>query len=134
MQPWEELPKKTDNILQPEIRSGIKSLKIGKATGIDNIPSEAIHAGGEVSAEALYKLLNKIWREEKIPDEWKKGLIVKLPKKGDTTHWQNWRGVTVLVIASKILSRIVLDRMKSALDPLLRDEQAYFRPKRFCTD
>ena len=40
----------------------------------------------------------------------------------------------MLVIASKILSRIVLDRMKSALDPLLRDEQAYFRPERFCTD
>jgi len=39
-----------------------------KATGIGNISSEAIHAGGEVSVEAPYKLLNKIWREEKIPD------------------------------------------------------------------
>jgi len=79
-----------------------------------------------VSVEALYKLLNKIWREEKIPDEWKKGLLVKLPKKGDTTHCQNWRGVTLLVIASKILSWIVLDQIKYTLDSLLRDEQLVF--------
>lgn len=87
-----------------------------------------------MSVEALYKLLNKIWREEKIPDEWKKGFLVKLPKKGDTMHCQNWREVTLLVIASKILSRIVLDRMKSTLDSLLRDEQAGFSHERSCTE
>lgn len=37
----------------------VKSIKIGNATGIDNIPSEAIQAGGGVSIEALYKLLMK---------------------------------------------------------------------------
>jgi len=40
----------------------VESLKIGNATGIDNIPSEAIQAGGGVSIEALYKLINEIWR------------------------------------------------------------------------
>ena len=105
-----------------------------KATGIDNIPSEAIHAGGEVSVEALYKLLNNIWREDKITDEWKKVLLVKLPKKGDTTHYLNWRGVTLSVIPSKILSRFVLDRIRSTIDSLLRDEQAGFPRERSCTD
>jgi len=29
-----------------------------------------------------------IWREkEEIPEDWKKGLLVKLPKKGDITHY-----------------------------------------------
>ena len=54
-------------------------------------------------------------------------------KERDTVHCQNWRGVTLLVIASKILSRIVLDRMKSALDSLLRDEQTGFRCESSCT-
>jgi len=52
LKPGEELPIKTDNISWAEIRAAIKSLKIGKATGIDNIPSEAIHVSGEVSVEA----------------------------------------------------------------------------------
>ena len=90
--------------------------------------------GGEVSIEALHSLLNKIWRQEEIPDEWRKGLLVKLPKKGDNTYCKNWRGITLLVTASKVLSKIILDRMKAALDSLLRDEQAGFRQQRSCTD
>lgn len=42
--------------------------------------------------------------------------------------------MTLLVIASKTLSRILLERMKSALDSLLRDEQAGFRREHSCTD
>ena len=93
---------------------------------MDNIPPEAIRVGGEVSIEALHSLLNKIWRQEEIPDEWRKGLLVKLPKKGDTTYCKNLRGITLLATASKVLSKIILDRMKAALDSLLRDEQLVF--------
>jgi hypothetical protein len=28
-------------------------------------------------------MLEKIWKEEKIPEEWEEGLIIKIPKKGD---------------------------------------------------
>ena len=81
---------------------------------------------GVVSVDAMYSILNKIWRNEEIPEEQKKWLLVKLTKKGDTTHFKNWRGVTLLAIASKILSRIVLQRIKYALDSLLRDEHLVF--------
>ena len=101
LQPGEELQIRTDCISWAKIRSAIKSLKNGKATGVDNIPSDAIQAGGVVSVDAMYSILNKIRGNEEIPEEWKKGLLVKLPKKGDTTHCKDWRWVTLLVIASK---------------------------------
>ena len=82
----------------------------------------------------MYSIINKIWRNEEIPEKWKKGLLVKFPKKGDTTHCNSWRGVTLLVIASKILSRIILECIKYALDSLLRAKQADFRLERSCTD
>jgi hypothetical protein len=28
----------------------------------------------------LYPVLEKIWKEEKIPEEWEDGLIIKIPK------------------------------------------------------
>ena len=40
----------------------------------------------------------------------------------------------LLSIASKILCRIILDRIKDALDEELRDEQAGFRKDRSCCD
>jgi len=69
LQQGSQLPIKTDKISKAEIKSAIKSLKIGKVAGVDNIPPEAIRVGGEVSIEALHSLLNKIWRQEEIPDE-----------------------------------------------------------------
>ena len=109
-------------------------MKNGKAAGVDNIPAEALKEGGDVIVESLHQLLNLVWTEEEIPNDWKKGLLVKLPKSGDLSKCDKWRGITLLSIPSKVLTRVLLDRMKDAIDQELRDEQAGFRKERSCTD
>ena len=74
-----------------------------------------------VSAKVLYAFLNKIWKEEDIPQDWKVVLLVKLPKKGDLCLCKNWRGIMLLTVASKVLCKIISERMKDALDGRLRD-------------
>ena len=69
----------------------------------------------------------KIWESEQIPEEWKEGYLVKLPKKGDLSSCNNWQGIMLLSVPSKILTRIILERLKKALDKTLREEQAGFR-------
>ena len=59
---------------------------------------------------------------------------MKLPKKGDLSSCNNWRGIMVLSVPSKILTKIILERLKKALDKTLREEQAGFRQDRSCTD
>ena len=58
----------------------------------------------------------------------------KLPKKGDLSHCRNWRDIMLLNMASKVFCRLILERVKTALDKKLRDEQAGFRAGRSCTD
>ena len=84
--------------------------------------------------EALHRILNFVWEKEEIPDDWKRGLLVKLTKKGDLSRRGNWRGIMLLSIPSKVLTRIILNRMKVAVDKALRDEQAGFRKDRSCID
>ena len=117
-----------------EIMKVIKSFKSGKAAGPDGIPPEALKTDVQTSTDMLHPLLVKIWETETIPADWKKGSIVKLPKKGDLSSCSNWRGITLLSIPGKVLTRIILDRLKTALDATLRDEQAGFRQDRSCTD
>ena len=125
---------RTGQIAMAEIKRSLKSLMNGKAAGCDNIPPEAWKEGGMVSAKVLHSLLNKIWNEEDIPQDWKVGLLVKLPKKGYLCLCKNWRGILLLTVASKVLCKIILERMKDALDSRLRDEQAGFRKERSCCD
>jgi len=117
-----------------EINSTIKKLKSGKAEDCNNIPPEAIKAGGEVSEEVLLDLCNRIWGVGQVPEEWKKGLLIKLPKKGDLSYCKNWHGIMLLNMASKVFCRVILERIKTALDEKLRAEQAGFRAGQSCTD
>ena len=129
-----QLDIRTGQITMAEIKRSLKSLKHGKAAGCDNIPPEAWKEGGMVSAKVLHSLLNKIWNEEDIPQDWKVGLLVKRPKKGGLCLCKNCRGIMLLTVASKFLCRIILERMKDALDSRLRVEQAGFRKERSCCD
>nr|KAG5693286.1 hypothetical protein BaRGS_011607 [Batillaria attramentaria] len=117
-----------------EIIKAIKSLKSGKAAGPDGIPPEALKADIQTSTDMLHPLLRKIWESESVPHDWKKGHLVKLPKKGDLSSCSNWRGIMLLSIPGKVLTRIILERLKTALDKTLREEQAGFRNDRSCTD
>ena len=134
MEPNDELNIKTGRITRIEIKNAIKKFKNGKAAGCDNIPPGAIKAGEDTSEEVLLDLCNRIWSEEKMPEEWKKGLLIKLPKKGDLSYCKNWRGIILLNMASKMFCRVILERIKTALDGKLREEQAGFRAGRSCTD
>ena len=64
VQPSDELNIRTGHITRDEIKSSIKNLKNRKAPGCDNIPPDAIKAGGDTSDKVLLNLCNRIWSEE----------------------------------------------------------------------
>ena len=129
-----ELPISCDKPSKTEIKKAIMTLRSGKAAGPDEIPAEAIKADIETAVQTLYSLFSKIWEKEEVPAQWKEGIIIKLPKKGDLRNCNNYRGIMLLSLLGKVLNRILLERMKEAVDPKLRDQQAGFRRNRSCAD
>ena len=73
----------TTEIREAEVKQALKKTKIGRTPGIDGIAAELYKAESDVAVKELTRLFKRIWHEEKIPDQWKKGLIVKIPKRGD---------------------------------------------------
>jgi hypothetical protein len=132
---WDSDPRIRDE--EPsvdEIKRAIKKIKSGKSPVLDNIPPETLKVEIDITAAALHPLFQKVWREEKMPADWKKGLIINLPKQGVTSHCNNWSGITLLSVPSKVLTRIILDRIKTPVEQRLRREQAGFREHRRCVD
>lgn len=117
-----------------EVAKAIHSLKTGKAPGLDLITAEMLQADLPSAVDVLTPLIEKIWISEELPDDWNKGLVITVPKKGDLSMCDNWRGITLLSIPAKVFCKIILDRLVKAVDPLLRREQAGFRSSRSCTD
>ena len=106
-----ELPICTGNITMSKIRDALKSLKNGKAAGPDNIPAKASKAG-DISVNVLHGFLNEIIKVEELPEDWTTGLLITLSKKGNFSYCDNWRGIMLLSIASKVLCRVLLNRIK----------------------
>ncbi|GFR60484.1 endonuclease-reverse transcriptase [Elysia marginata] len=129
-----DLPINCDTPSHREIVDAIKQLNQGKAAGPDLIPPEALKADVDTTATFLCPLFAKVCTSGKYPIDWKEGHLVKIPKKGDLSRCENYRGITLLSIPGKVFNRVLLNRIKSATDPKLRDEQAGFRSNRSTTD
>ena len=121
----EDLP-----IMQEEVKEAVRSLKAGKSPGIDNIPGELLKYGGEELTGILTKLCQKIWETKQWPKQWTQSLVLPLPKKGNLRLCQNYRTISLISHPSKILLRIILNRLKTAAEQLLAEEQAGFRAGR----
>ena len=116
------------------MKNAIKSTKSGKAAGDDSVVVKLLKTDLEERTKELTKLFNKVKEEGVPPKSWSRGLIVKLPKKGNLRECTNWRGITLLPVISKIFGRVLIRRIKKGVDNILRKEQAGFRETRSTID
>jgi len=102
----EEGDKETeeDSIQEEEIREVVRKMKRRKAAGVDRIPMEAWRFAGGGLWNYLVKLLRQIWEEG---EDWRKGIVVPIYKKGDPSLPSNYRGVSLLCTAYKIYTELI---------------------------
>ena len=92
--------------------------------GTDQIPTELITAGGRTIYSEIHKLINSIWNEGELPEEWKESIIVP----------SNYRGISLLPTMYKILSNILLSRLTPHAEKITGDYQSGFWHNRSTTD
>jgi len=135
-----ELPDEVEEIdtSEPgraEVRKAIGHPKnAGKVPGIDNVQGELLTADIDYATTKDKKIIEVMWRAEKTPDKWRKGLIRKLPKKGNLKECKNWSRITLLSVVSKVMGKIVIDRIRTGVESRLEKEQVGFRPGRGTTE
>ena len=103
---------------------------------MDGIPGEIYKAVGPAALETFTDLLISIWEEEELPRDFRDATIVLLYKnKGSRTDCGNYRGISLLSIAGKILARVILNRLiVSVSEQNLPETQCGFRPNRSTVD
>ena len=59
--------------------------------------------------------------------------VIPVPKSGHLTVTDNYRGISLTCILAKMFNRMMLNRLRPAIDPLLRNNQNGFREGRSTT-
>ena len=81
----------------------------------------------------------KIWVKLKyynltLISEWKETIIVPIHKRGDRDKCENYRGIALGNAAYKILSNIILEKIKPYIEEITGDYQNGFREGRSVID
>ena len=81
-----------------------------KLVGPDGLPAELMKLGlqkDQTIVLELHQLTTLIWREGKVQQQWKDAVITVVHKKGDKTECGNYRGISLVSHAGKVVLKVV---------------------------
>ena len=94
-----------------ELEIASKSMKPGKASGIDNLSNEMICAFFETYPNITLILFNNILDNNTAIQEWTKGIITAIHKKGSKSDPDNYRGISLLSCLGKFFTITMYNRL-----------------------
>ena len=113
-----------------EIEDIVDDLK-DNGTGLNKISNSILKYSNKEISQILSKIINKCILQGYFPQELKSGCITPIYKNGDKTSVKNYRPVCSLSSLSKIIEKVVYNRMLKFIDKhkILSTQQFGFRKK-----
>jgi endonuclease/exonuclease/phosphatase family metal-dependent hydrolase len=119
-------PIADDNFTLEELRTALATMKNHTAPGPDGIPIEAYRC--EKVQVDLLKILNNALDVETLPETLTGGILTPIfKKKGSAKEPVNYRPIVLLTTALKVLHKMILLRLRAAIDKHLLPCQAAYR-------
>lgn len=118
-----------EDITVQEIRDVISTMPNKKSSGPDGVPISVVKSCLEIIIEPLCYIFNLSIRTSTFPDKWKTASIIPIFKQGSHELIENFRPITLVSSFSKILEKIIHNRITKFLDShkILSSRQHGFR-------
>ena len=82
----------------------------------------------------LYSICQQIWKTQQWPQNWKRSVFIPIPKKDNAKECSNYHTIALTSQASKVMLKILQDRLLQYVSRELPDVQAGFRKGRGTRD
>lgn len=137
------------DVTSAEVMGAIRKLKAGKAAGRDGIRPEMLKAaivklpnveGNDAAKPVIPQVLAQLFtmclKQMSTPESFRRGQVVSIFKDGDELDRGNYRGITLLSVIGKLMTRILADRLLGMAEEKewLVDAQGAFRQSRRTED
>ena len=121
------------DILECEVKWALGSSTMNKASGGDGIPAELFQILKD-NAIKVHSLCQQIWKTQQWPQNWKRSVFIPIPKKGNAKKCSNYHTIALISHASKIMLKILQDRLQQYVNWGRPEVQAGFRKGRGTRD
>ena len=122
------------DILECEVKWALESITMNKASGGDGIPVELFQILKDDAVKVLHSICQQTWKTQQWSQDWKRSVVIPIPKKGNAKECSNYHAIALISHASKVMLKILQDRLQQYINRELPDVQAGFRKSRGTRD
>ena len=101
------------DILECEVKWALGSITTNKASGGDGITAELFQILKDDAVKVLYSTWQQIWKTQQWPQDWKRSVLIPIPKKGNAKECSNYCTIALISHASKVMLNILQTRLNS---------------------
>ena len=104
------------DILESEVKWALGSITMNKASRRDGIPVELFQILKDNAVRVLHSICQQIWKTQQWPQDWKRSVFIPVQKKGYGKECSNYRTITLISHASKIVLKILQARLQQYMN------------------
>ena len=117
-------------VTEEEITKGLWGLKPFKAPGVDGLHAGFFQYFWNDVKESVCKEVVQIFELRKMPEYLNETLISLIPKCQSPASLNNYRPISLCTTIYKVVTKIIVGRLRTFLDKLISPVQAAFVPGR----
>ena len=118
------------NILEYKVKWALGNITTNKASGGDGIRAKLFHILKDDTVKVLHSICQHIWKTQQWPQDWKRSVLIAIPKKGNSKECSNYCTIALISHASKVMLKNLQARLQQYVNRELSDVQAGFRKGR----
>ena len=100
------------DILECEVKWALESITTNKASECDGIPVELFQILKDDAMKELHSICQQTWKTQQWPWDWKRSVFIPIPKKGNPKECSNYRTISFISHASKVMLKILQARLQ----------------------
>ena len=93
-----------------------KNITMNKASGGDGIPAELLQILKHDVVKVLHSICQQIWKTQQWPQDWKRSILIPIPKKGNAKECSNYCTIRLISHATKVMFKILQARFQQYIN------------------
>ena len=94
------------DILESEVKWVLGSIAGNNGSGCDRIPIELFKTLKDDTNKVLHSLCQQIWETEQWPQDWKRSILISIPRRSSTKDCANHRIIALISHSSTVMLKI----------------------------